>query len=189
MRRHSVAFKNPLAGIAHGTQKIASVPTSAPAPKAVPAAPAQEMLALRQLLADWKRLMLETQARQGPVVAEVTQMSVELGVAIAERLIGTEIAADRQRLERIVKSTLERMSAARFVVVRGHPDDLALLQRQIQEQADLQGYLDLLTFRPEETLQRGQFKLEADEWFIEWDTARSLADLRAALLEETFTDE
>ncbi len=187
MHRQSVAFKKPLAGIAHGPHKIAAL--SVATPKAAQPAAVQEIPALRNMLADWQRLILEIQARQAPPHAEVAQMSVELGVAIAERLLGTEIAANRQRLQRIVQSTLERMPAARFVVVRGHPDDLSLLQKQVREHAELQGHDDVLTFRPEESLKRGQFKLEADEWFTEWDTTRSLADLRAALLEETFTDE
>ena len=182
MYRHSVAFKKPLAGIAHGPHAIVAAPPA----KAI-AAP--ETPALRSLLAECQRLADDVKRRRQPAFTEVAQMSVELGVALAERLIGAEIAADRQRLGRIIETTLERMSAARFVVVRGHPADLALLQQQMDAQTDLHRYRDLLTFRPEATLKRGQFKLEADEWFTEWDTNRALADLRAALMEETFTDE
>jgi flagellar biosynthesis/type III secretory pathway protein FliH len=147
------------------------------------------MHGLQKLLAELTLLVQEFQAQDRRTLGEVAQMSVELGAAIAERLVGAEIAANRQRLDRIVLGALDRMQAARCIVLHGHPDDVALLASQIAEQADLQRYRDVLTFRREETFQRGQWKLEADDWFLECDVPRCLAELRAALLEETFMDE
>ena len=49
---------------------------------------------------------------------------------------------------------------------------------KLAENADWQRYQQVLTFRQEKPLPRGQLEVEADEWFIEWDTQRSLAELR-----------
>src|SRR5207302_2851023 len=95
---------------------------------------------LQKLVAEWDRLVRQIQTRERRVLAEAAQMSVELGTAIAERLIGSEIAANRQRLDRIVLGALERMQAARSIVMRGHPDDLALLTRQLAEHVDAARY-------------------------------------------------
>jgi flagellar biosynthesis/type III secretory pathway protein FliH len=145
--------------------------------------------ALRTLVAELTSLIQQTRARDRQALDEVARLSVELGTALAERLLNVEIAANRQRLDRIVATALERMQTSRTIAVRGHPADLALLERQMAEQPDLARYRGVLTLRREETLQRGQIKLEADELFIAWDTPRCLAELRAALLEETYMDD
>ena len=46
-----------------------------------------------------------------------------------------------------------------------------------------------LSFRPDKACERGQLKIEADEWFVDFDTQRSLTELRDRLLEETFANE
>ena len=120
---------------------------------------------------------LRTQQRAD--IEKVAQTTVELGVALAERLVNAEIACDCQRLDRIVRDALERMQPGRAIVVRGHADDLALLQGQLAEHGEIGG---ALTFRAEKACERGQVKIEADEWFIEFDTQRSLTELRDRLL-------
>jgi flagellar biosynthesis/type III secretory pathway protein FliH len=170
----------------------ASTPAAQPAasdPKPVAAQETQDAASLQKFLAELARLVEEMRTRDRHTFDEIAQMSVELGTAIAERLVGAEIAANRQRLDRIVLAALDRMQAARSIIVRGHPDDLVLLQEQLAEHAELEGYRPVLAFRREESFQRGQWKLEAGDWFMEWDVSRSLAELRAALLEETFTDD
>jgi flagellar biosynthesis/type III secretory pathway protein FliH len=208
MQRHKITLQARLTGITGAGRVVpASPPSSGPTPtlpEAAPAPPArpvasdpkptaaqeaQDAASLQTFLAEWARLVQEMRTRDRHTFDEVAQMSVELGTAIAERLIGAEIAANRQRLDRIVLAALDRMQAARSIVARGHPDDLALLERQIAEHAELERYRSMLAFRREESCQRGQWKLEADEWFMEWDVSRSLAELRAALLEETFMDD
>jgi flagellar biosynthesis/type III secretory pathway protein FliH len=148
-----------------------------------------DVLALRNMLADLGRVVEKLRTRERAAIDDVAQAAVELGIAVAERLVNGEIAADRQRLDRIVRDALERMTPARTLTVRGHADDLALLERQLTEQGELAASRSELTFRTEKACGRGQLKIEADEWFIEWDTQRSLTELRDRLLEETFANE
>jgi flagellar biosynthesis/type III secretory pathway protein FliH len=190
MHQQKVQLKTRLSGLTQVPRLAAGDKPSLPAvPQPPPAPPKEELAQLRNLLAELARLAQEIQTRERQTQTEVAPVSVELGVAIAERLLAGEIAANRQRLDRIVANTLERMPAARFVVVHAHREDVALLQKLVAQHSDLERHRDLLTFRAEDNLKRGQLKLEADEWFAEWDTQRSLAELRAALLEQTFGDE
>lgn len=151
--------------------------------------PAKEVAVLRTTLAELQRLIDKLKTQQTMTVEDVAQTTVELAAVLAERLVNNEIAANRQRLDRIVRNALERMQPTRTVTIRGQADDLALLERQMQEHVELETYRKLLTFRAETTYERGQLRLESDEWFIDWDTRRALAELRDALLEETFADE
>ena len=196
MHRHKVILKARLAGVSRGATLASPVldeqtPATPNTPTAQPALlqPSLEAPVLRNLLTELAQLVdnIKAQERQG--LGEVAQMSVELAAVIAERLLASAIIANRQRLDRIVLSALERMQTARAVTVRGHAEDLALLERLMAEHADLAPYRDILTFRHDEGCERGQLKVEADDWFIEWDTPRCLAEMRAALLEETFMDE
>ncbi len=162
-------------------------PAAAPPPVTLPVQPFLDIQALRNDLSELARRARDVQAR-AKSAADVAQLSVELGVAIAERLLGAEIAADRQRLDRVVTGVLEKMPATRSATVRGQPKDLALLQVQLSGHADWATYRDLLHFRPDETCERGRFKIESDDWFVEWDTQRCLTELRSALLEELFAE-
>ena len=159
-----------------------------PAPVTLPAQPLLDLQALRTELSELTRWAKDVQAREKTAASDAAQLSVELGLAIAERLIGVQIAADRQRLHRIVADVLAKMPATRSVIIRGQSKDLALLQTQLAEHADWVSYKEMLHFRPDETGVRGRFKMESDDWFVEWDTQRSLAELRTALLEETFAE-
>jgi flagellar biosynthesis/type III secretory pathway protein FliH len=198
MHRHNVILKSRLAGVARMPAQtpgmgvnVSSIETPIPVPPApvATAPPALDPGVLRNVLADLADLAQKIKTHEQRTLGDVAQMTVELAAALAERLVGAAIVADRQRLDRIVVSALEKMPSARAVVVRGHPADLELLERLLAEQADLAPQRELLTLRQDEGCGRGQMKLEADDWFIEWDTQRSLAELRAALIDETFTDE
>jgi flagellar biosynthesis/type III secretory pathway protein FliH len=198
MHRHNVILKSRLVGVARAPALTPAVSVAAPAtdtPVSHPSAPlaasppAVDASVVGSILADLADLAQKIKTQEQRTLGEVAQMTVELAAALAQRLVGAAIAADRQRLDSIVVSALEKMPSAHAVVVRGHPADLALLERLLAEQADLAPHREILTLRPDESCVRGQLKLEADDWFIEWDTQRSLAEMRAALLDETFTDE
>jgi flagellar biosynthesis/type III secretory pathway protein FliH len=127
--------------------------------------------------------------RERATIDDVAQTTVELSIALAERLVGAEIAADRQRLDLIVRDALERMQPTRTLTVWGHADDLAVMERQLAEHGELAEYRSALTFRAVKSGVRGVLKIEADDWFVQWDTQRSLTELRDRLLEETFANE
>jgi flagellar biosynthesis/type III secretory pathway protein FliH len=197
MHRHKLTLTTRLAGIsrAPGSEPHAAcaLATATPPGSSALAVPAHQPLldaqALRHLAAELTNVVQEMRARDRQALDEIARLSVEVGTALAERLLNTEIAANRQRLDRIVAMALERMPTSRSIAVHGHPDDLALLERQWAEHLDPTRYRDVLVLRPDEACQRGQIKLETDELFIAWNTQRCLAELRAALLEQTYMDD
>src|SRR5436305_2075756 len=140
MHRHKLILRGRLAGISQGPAPAPDAPglvteTSETRPTlaahtqaAVPDVPTAALLTSLTGLVD----EIQKQKRQAP--GELAQLSVELAAAIAERLVGAAIGANRQRLDRIVVSALERMQVKHSVVVRGHAEDIALLERLLGEQ-------------------------------------------------------
>lgn len=169
-------------------KNVLSFAPQTPPPAAMQSDPAEAQV-LRRLLTELGSVVEKLRGRESAAIDSTAQATVELAVALAERLVSAEVAADRQRLDRVVRDALERMQPARSITVRGHVDDLALLQRQIAEKGELPTPQTALTFRAEKACERGQLKIEADEWFVEFDTQRSLMELRDRLLEETFANE
>jgi len=159
-----------------------------PGRAAVAEAEARDAQVLRDLRAALERQMEELRGRRQQSISEIARLSVELAAALVEELVKAEIGADRQRLDRIVRGALERVPAAKAVTVRGHPDDIALLEQQVANHEDLQACRETLTLRPDGAVPRGRLTLEASDFFVEWDTSSCLAELRGALLEATLTD-
>src|ERR1051325_10525756 len=149
---------------------------------------AADVRAFRDLLASLGTLVADARSRNQRFKRDLAQTGVELGVAIAERLLGAAIPRDRQRLDALVAECLERLQPGRAVAVLAHPDDLALLQRQLAEHSGPDAWQASLNLHPDITCPRGKLTLEADGLFVEWDTQRSLAELRRLLLDEIFAD-
>src|SRR5438105_4061950 len=96
MHRHKVTLKTRLAGLTRAS--------GAELPPTPPSGPQQlqDTQALGQILAECARLAQDLQTRDRRTLGDIARMSVELAAAIAERLVGAAIAADQQRLDRIV---------------------------------------------------------------------------------------
>jgi flagellar biosynthesis/type III secretory pathway protein FliH len=91
-------------------------------------------------------------------------------------------------LDQIVLSSLERIQPARAILVKVNPLDLQLLQQQLAGNEAPDRFAERLSFQRDDACPRGRLKLETDELFLEWDTQRSLAEVRHALLEEIYTE-
>src|SRR6185312_4212685 len=127
-------------------------------------------------LASFRSIADEMQLQRRRAIDELAPLCVELSLAVAEHLLKSEVEVDRQRLDRIVAQALERVPSCRAVTVRAHPADIALLERQCAEHVDLARYRPVLALQGDDTFQRGQLRLEADEWFVDWDTPRALGE-------------
>jgi flagellar biosynthesis/type III secretory pathway protein FliH len=147
---------------------------------------ADDGLLLRQCIGEFEKLIAKLRLRESTTIDSLAQATVELAVTLAERLMNEAIAADRQRLDCVVRDALERLQPARKVTISGHADDIALLQRQLNE--DVPSVQADLAFRVEKGRMRGQLKIETEDLFVDFDPQRSLNELRERLLEETFAD-
>jgi len=188
MHRHTILLKERLRSVERAAPSDVvplrrRVEEAPPAPVVEPDSVAIQ--SLHDAIADFAA-SLKTQ--RTALAADISQASVELAVQIAERLLGIEIAANRQRLDQIVLTSLERIQASRAIAIKANPLDLDLLQKQLGENAVPDRYSALLNFQRDDSCPRGRLKLETDELFIEWDTARSLAEIRGVLLEEIYSE-
>jgi len=184
MHRQTLTFPGRLSGVA-ATPTLLAAPEPPPPP---PAPKSDDGVAWMHFQTELHAAIADVRSWRRDVGKDLARVGVTLATAIAERLLEAEIAADRQRLDRIVQRSLEQMQAAQAIVVRGHPDDLSLLRRQLDTHS-LIGHSDDLVLRADATLQRGQLKIETDEWFLEWDTRRSASELHDLLQEAIVSDE
>jgi flagellar biosynthesis/type III secretory pathway protein FliH len=187
MQRHKVSLPQRLASVTRTTPDVApSQSVLADRARALQqAADAQAMTGLLQSLA---AIVEGARKQKRQTIADLAQQSVELGVTVAERLLGAAVELDRQRLDQIVLASLERLATTGPVVLRAHPDDIALVHRQIETNPLFDAWRESLTFHPDPASSRGRLVLEADELFVEWDTQKSLAEMRTLLLDQIFTE-
>jgi flagellar biosynthesis/type III secretory pathway protein FliH len=187
MHRHTILLKEHLRSVARAAPGEVSAPKPrAEEPPVVEAA--TDTVAIQGLHQAIAEFLASLHSQRAGLASEIAQASVELAVQIAERLLGNELAANRQRLDQIVLSSLERIQASRAIVIKANPLDLQLLQQQLTENTVPDHYKELLNFQRDDSCPRGRLKLETDELFIEWDTQRSLTEIRGVLLEEIYSE-
>ncbi len=188
MPRHVITLRERLPSVA----KIA--PPGALLAPLSPPPPAQAPIAEQQLridaLAEALRGVVEAVESQRQMHrAELLEASIELGLAIAEKLVGAAVALDRHRLDLLVLEMLERAQPNKPIVIRANAVDLELLERQLANSTTLEYRQAAMTFRPDDSCARGQLRVETGELFLELDLPRALAEIHATLLEQLFTDE
>lgn len=187
LHRQTLTFPGRLSGVASASAGI--VLPEPPPPPPPPAPKVDDGAAWKSLERSLVGAMNDVHAWRRDVGSEIARVGVSLATAIAERLLEAEIAADRQRLDRIVQRCLEQMQAAHAIVVRGHPDDLSLLRRQLDAHSLIGEPAGEMSLRADPALARGHLKIETDEWFLEWDTKRSLNELHDLLQENIVAED
>ncbi len=188
MHRRTLQLKKPLVGILQATQEAAALHELPSTSK--PGTPHESLDA--QATNAWLRSLAQVidsvREHSRSLRVDIAELSVELGVAIAERLLASSLSGDRQRLDQIVLALLERVQSKQAVVIEVSPADLALLEVQTKANPDLQRIGESCAFKANPAFARGRLKLQTDEMFIDWDTQRCLAEIRSVLLDEAFTD-
>lgn len=166
-------------------------PAPEPPPALPPPAPQQpdpievDRARVQVLLARLADTVEQLALRQQTPLDEIRQVAVELGMAVAARLIHTRIQADEHGIEAIVRATLDRLPPQQPAMLRLHPDDLALLQQRLgKECAEALGErrVELVA---DASLQRGDCKAQSGELAVWSELRRSLDDLRELLLADT----
>lgn len=191
MHHHTLLLKKRLTSVATIAPRAATLEPHVASSCDTAAAPTPATAdndCLGKLSGALSNLIAELQLGRQRTLGDLARESAELGVAIAERLVGTAIAIDRQRLDEVVMALLERIQPTGAVVIHGHPSDLALMQHQIAEHASLHQRQPALAYQPDAGCERGRLKLEAGDLFVEWDTQRCLAEIRDLLLNDVFTE-
>lgn len=187
--RHVRAIPLParLSAVALGA---AVAPPAPPEPEPEPAPPPPEPVALdhervQALLDRLSSVVADLADKQRTPLDEIQQAAVELGMAVAERLIYERIRAGEFGIEAIVQATLDRFPPQASVTVYLHPDDLALLQQRLGEAGDSFFGACRIERIADTAIPRGDCKAQAGELMVWSALRRSLAELREQLLADS----
>lgn len=137
---------------------------------------------VEQVLAGLTQAVEALRAEYRRHLAELEQDAVELAVAVARRLLLDRLDDGRFPVEALVGAALKRLASDGPVVVRLHPDDLALLERRTGGRPLVPSDHEVrLVADPE--VARGGCRAEAGEVLVAFDLEAQLGALRGLLLE------
>ena len=114
------------------------------------------------------------------LILPLQEAAVELGHAIAAKLIFEEVDAGRFPIANLVHEVVSRLDTSASSVVRLHPDDLALVQEL--PEIDGQGEERSVRFVADSTLARGDCKAKAGEITVIYELRRQIEEIRRQLL-------
>ena len=108
---------------------------------------------------------------------------VELSVNIAEKILHQEVSLNPQVITELVVAALKILSDQDFILIRANPQDLEVLEENVQ---NLKRYLKNkaeLEFLVDEEINRGFCRVESDHGMIEVNLDESLKEVKSALEE------
>jgi flagellar biosynthesis/type III secretory pathway protein FliH len=142
----------------------------------------EERAMIEQVLAQVRSAVDKLGARYDAMTAEMRQAAVELGLAVAGRLVFDKLQAGEFPIEVMVRQAVARLPAAPLVLVYLHPEDLALLRRRLGDEPLLSTKEPQVRIEADAALPRGGCRAEAGEIHVLADLATELAELRQHLL-------
>jgi flagellar biosynthesis/type III secretory pathway protein FliH len=154
----------------------------ATAPVAVATADAADRERVRRVLAGFTEAAAGLRAQGEQLAQMVEPLAVDLAIAVARRFLHEQTASGAFPLAALVRQAIERLDTRQPVSVLLHPEDLALLQRQLGANADLLGNADVRV-AADTTLTRGSCKVQSQERGVRFDLESRLAALRQQLLD------
>jgi flagellar biosynthesis/type III secretory pathway protein FliH len=121
---------------------------------------------------------LELRKRQTELERHALDRSIGFATLLAERLLGEELAQSPERVRALARQALKEAAGARHAVLAAHPRDALELRSGLAGVATL---LDSIEIEDDETLGRGQLRVETELGVIEADVRGQLERLAAQL--------
>lgn len=118
---------------------------------------------------------------------EVAGMAVELGLAVAREIVGHALAQGMFDPTAVVKRCLAdcvRGSSGSELVVRLHPDDLALVHGALEEEEAVREQLQRARLVADRTIARGAVRAETDAGRLQYDPREALERVCAEVRRE-----
>ncbi|MBS3947248.1 MAG: hypothetical protein KGZ57_02925 [Dethiobacter sp.] len=128
-----------------------------------------------------EELLQEASSLRREMLGRVEPEVVRLSVAIAEQMIGKQLALAPETIVSIVTQALQDASGYGAVLVRVHPEDLALCQAFSGEMQSVLRESASLDFLGDRTLAQGDCLVETDGALLECRLGERLAELRETL--------
>ena len=149
---------------------------------AIATADAAERERVRKVLASLTEAVAGLRAQGQQLLQAVEPLAVELALAVAGRFLHRQVETGAFPLAALVRQAIERLDSRQPVVVLVHADDLALLQRQLGDNADLLGGAEV-RLAADASLTRGSCKVQSQDRGVRFDLDSRLAALRQQLLD------
>ena len=124
---------------------------------------------------------LTLNAERKELAARFEEQLVMLASQMAEKILNAELSMKPALLANIVRAALKEISSATQVMIRVHPQDLALLKNRSQQLAEVLSGNSVLDFRPDETLARGDCLVDSDIGSLDARLTSQLKSLREQL--------
>lgn len=139
--------------------------------------------AVEGLLESIAEAIHELEDRRQRSLDELQQLAVELGVAVASKLVYQSLQADEFAVEKLVEGLLAQLPMQRPIVVRLHPEDLALLHRRLKGKTAPWSDRGEVSLVAEPSLSRGDCRADAEEFGILSRMDFHLSEVRQQLLQ------
>jgi type III secretion protein L len=127
------------------------------------------------------RLLAATEARTLARLEQSAGDLTELGVRIAEKILGAELRQHPEQVAKIVAGCLRRAAASRRILIRVNPEDVAAVEGALGELRALARDPALLATRSDPSIARGGCILETEAGQIDGQLQTQLAAVREAL--------
>jgi flagellar biosynthesis/type III secretory pathway protein FliH len=115
---------------------------------------------------------------EGDRLARDRDRIVAVAVVLAERLLGTALALEPERITDLARVAIDEARGARRVAVEAHPLDAQILRQSLRDARLDPQSVEVL---PNEALARGEIRLKTDVGAIDAQLATRLERLAAAL--------
>ncbi len=136
----------------------------------------------RRVLASLTEAAASLRAHSQQLTQAVESLAVELAIAATRRFLGRQIEEAKFPLAALVRQAIDRLDTRHPIVVLLHPDDLALLERQLSADANLVGGAEF-RLTADAALTRGSCKVQCQDRGVRLDLEGRLAALRQQLLD------
>jgi flagellar assembly protein FliH len=122
-------------------------------------------------------------AARAELVRATQQDLVRLAVEIARKLVHRELTVDPEIIVTLVRVALDRLSSKAPVVVYLNPEDLQLVESQLQQNPGLFGERDLV-LKARADLRRGDCQLESPYGNVDASISEQFKQIEDGLLSE-----
>jgi flagellar assembly protein FliH len=160
-----------------------SVVDAAAARRAAEAArQAQEQEAVQKVLERLGDVVRQFNEQREQLLREMQQVAIELAVSVASQAIHAKIEANEFPIESLVRAAIGKLDSSGPIVVRLHPDDLALFKRRADESGSSLSDSGI-RFDADASLGRGDCRADAGELGVWCKMQGQIEEMRQRLLE------
>jgi len=139
---------------------------------------------LEPVLNSFREALLELEKIKKEICLNAEKETVELALAIAKKIVGYEVATNKEVILRVVKEALKKVVDHERIKIRISPSDLQVCKNAKFQFSDLIDNIESITFEEDDTILDGGCVIETDSGDIDARIEKQLQ-----VVEETFKSE